>query len=503
MLRRDVDRVCCRHPSTPERGASIPELIDRSALELLDGFHRGSFSPVDVVEALANRISRVEPLLKAFVTLTLDEALREAVAAERAYAAKGGVRTLEGVPLGVKDLFDTAGVRTTYGSPMFREHVPSADAEAVRRAKAAGAIVIGKTSTHEFAWGITSYNPHFDSGRNPWLPDRVSGGSSGGSAAALAAREVPLALGTDTGGSIRAPAAFCGLVGLKPTYGLVSAAGVFPLARSLDHVGPLARTPADAALLLAILADPDLIGRDMTPDRFLERIEAGIAGARIGVSTDLIRFELSDDVQRAYDSGMDVLRDLGAEIVEIAAPWADQILPAYGVIQRAEALDAHRRAGLFPTRRGEYGADVGGRLDAATEVSFADYLDAVATRERIRASFAFLFCEVDLLLTPISAGPPVVRGANETVHLGQTVPFRDFVMSYTAPQDLVGLPACAVRAGFDGLGIPIGLQFSGAPGNELGVLRAAHAFYAATPAIQELWPQLDAAEDRSDERSRA
>src|SRR5712691_7087210 len=185
----------------------MAELAFLSASELLAAYREGDASPVEALDAVASRIAHVEPLMKAFTTLILDQAREQARAAERAYRT-GAAQPLEGVPLAVKDLYDTEGVRTTYGSPMFEDHVPETDAEAVRRAKAAGAIVLGKTSTHEFAWGITSHNAHFDAGRNPWRPDRVSGGSSGGSAVALATGETTLALGSDTGGSVRIPAAF-------------------------------------------------------------------------------------------------------------------------------------------------------------------------------------------------------------------------------------------------------------------------------------------------------
>jgi aspartyl-tRNA(Asn)/glutamyl-tRNA(Gln) amidotransferase subunit A len=467
----------------------VTDLTRFSALALLDGYGTRAFSPVEVIDALAGRIEAVEPLLKAFLTLTLDEARREAAEAERLYARAGGERRpLEGVPLAVKDLFDTAGVQTTYGSPMFLGHEPAADAEAVRRARSAGAVVIGKTSTHEFAWGITSHNPHFDSGRNPWALDRVSGGSSGGSGVALATHEAPLALGTDTGGSIRAPAAFCGIVGLKPTYGMVSTKGVFPLAGSLDHAGPMGRTPTDVALLYSALSE------SAPPAATLfEEMRSGVEGLRVGISPDLLGFALADDVERVFHNSRGLLGHLGAQLVEVSFPEATEILPTFYVIQRAEALAAHRRAGLYPQRREEYGADVRSRLEAAEQTTLADYLECSVVRERIRAGFVRVFSEVDVLLTPVSAGPPVLRGDDEIVHFGESVPFRDVVLTFTTPQDLAGLPACAVRAGFDGLGIPVGVQFSGPPGAEPAVLRAAQAFWEASGAVQARWPELAAA----------
>src|SRR5262245_24420223 len=223
---------------------------------LLAEFAARRLSPVEVVDACAARIEAVDSRVGGFTALCLERARDEARASESAWS-RGEARLLEGVPFGVKDLFDSEGVRTAYGSPIYADHVPDRDAEAVRRAREAGALLVGKTQTHEFAWGITSVNEALGSARNPWSLDRVSGGSSGGSGVVLAAGEVPLALGSDTGGSIRVPAAFCGIVGLKPTYGRISAARAWPLARSLDHPGPMATNPADAALLLEALAGVD------------------------------------------------------------------------------------------------------------------------------------------------------------------------------------------------------------------------------------------------------
>jgi aspartyl-tRNA(Asn)/glutamyl-tRNA(Gln) amidotransferase subunit A len=346
--------------------------------------------------------------------------------------------------------------------------VPGEDAAAVRLTREAGGILIGKTSTHEFAWGITSVNPRMGTPRNPWATERISGGSSGGSAVALAAFETPLALGSDTGGSIRAPSSYCGVVGLKPTYGRIDLAGAWPLARSLDHAGPMARTPADAALYLEALA-----GIEVPLGDFEE-------GLRVGVCPDLHRFPLAADVQTAFDSAARALEELGARVVEVALPEAEVIFPTFGVIQRVEALRTHREAGLFPARRDEYGADVLGRLDLATGETLDTYVEATAERERVRAGFARLFQAVDLLLTPIVGTSPPTIEEQTIVDPGADAAFRESVMTYTTPQDLVGLPACAVRAGTDRLGIPVGVQLTGRPWSEGRVLRAAHAFHEAT-----------------------
>ena len=449
----------------------MPVLSDLGAGELVAGFAGGAFSPIEAVEAAAVAIDRRDRGLRAFAALCLDRARGEAVAADRAYR-EGTARPLEGLPLAVKDLIDVGGVETTYGSPMFAANVPAADAEAVRRARAAGVIVVGKTATHEFAWGTTSQNDHFDWGRNPWDPARVSGGSSGGSAVALAAGMVPLALGTDTGGSIRIPAAYCGVCGHKPSFGLVPTSGVFPLAPSLDHVGPLARSPLDAALLLEALA-----GLPSVP------LAGDLQGVRVGVCADLVP-PLAPGPAAALAAAEDALTGLGARRVECALPEAAEILPAFGALQQAEALRAHRAAHLWPGRSAEYGRDVRGRLENAAAIDLDAYVAATAVRERVRASFTRLFRDADVLLTPVIAGAPPLRGEDEVDHLGARVPFRQVVMALTTPQNLAGLPAAAVRAGFDELGIPCAVQLTGPPGSDRAVLGVAQAVWEATAELQ-------------------
>ncbi len=457
----------------------MEETIALSAAQLVEAYRARALSPVEVLEAFAERIERLDPSLGAFTTLCLERARQEAAGAEAVYLGGAEARPLEGVPFGVKDLFDTAEVRTTYGSPMFADHVPERDAEAVRRVRAAGAILVGKTQTHEFAWGITSVNELMGTSHNPWAPDRISGGSSGGSAVALAAGFVPLALGSDTGGSIRVPSSFCGTVGLKPTYGRVSLDGIFPLASSLDHPGPMARNPADAALLFGVLVD------EQPPQQ-----ADGLRGVRIGLCPDMHLVALAPEVQDAYRDAVDAAAGAGAELVEVPLPEAAGAYQAFGAVQRCEALRTHTEAGLWPARRAEYGADVLGRLEMATNTTLSDYLEGITWRERLRAGLHRVFSQVDLLLTPVTAGPPSPIGQERVMHLGEEIEFRELVMSYTVPQDLTGLPACTVRAGFDALGVPTAVQFTGPPWSEWRVLPAAQALYDATAGVQALRPHL-------------
>jgi aspartyl-tRNA(Asn)/glutamyl-tRNA(Gln) amidotransferase subunit A len=438
-------------------------------------------SPVEVVDALAARVEDAQPTLNAFTTLSLDRARDEAAVAERRYAS-GDERPLDGIPLGVKDLFDTEGLRTTYGSAIFGSHVPRADAAAVRRAREAGAIVVGKTGTHEFAWGITCENPHHGPTRNPWDPERISGGSSGGSAVALAAGLVTLAIGTDTGGSIRIPAAFCGVTGFKPTFGRVSTAGTFPLAPSLDHVGAMARRPTDAWRLYAVMAglDPGAASMDRP---------AGLEGLRIGVSGALVGAAPSDEVEAALAGVVSVARELGATVLEVELAAAELVERTFATTQRAEALEMHRRLGLFPERAAAYGADVRARLEQSAQIGLADYVDAAADRARIEAAFAATFADADLLITPVSPVPPVRIGQATSVLRGAEVDFRRLVIPATSPQNLAGLPACTLRAGFDSDGMPIGVQITAPKGRDARAVAAAESLFEATPAIQAARPE--------------
>ncbi len=471
----------------------MTELTALSAVELRAAYVAREASPVEVVEASAEQIERLDESLCAFNAVCGERALAEALEAEQAFGRGEQPGPLAGIPFGVKDLFDTEGVVTTYGSPMFASHVPQADAEAVRRARAAGGILIGKTQTHEFAWGISSVNTMLRTSRNPWAPDRISGGSSGGSAVALASYQVPLALGSDTGGSIRVPSAFCGTVGFKPTYGRISLTGAWPLAHSLDHPGPMARTPADAALFFTAIAGYDP-GDPATEHVAVGDVDAaraaGLGGLRVGICPDLHQVPLAPDVAAVFDAAVRTVTELATEVVEVRLPEASSVFDTFGATQRAEALFTHREAGLYPARASEYGPDVLDRLETAAREGTTEYLRAAAERQRLRHGFARVFEEVDLLLTPVSAGSPCAIGDETVEHLGAPIEFRRLVMSYTVPQDLAGLPSCAFRAGFDDLGIPVGVQLTGARWQEARVLGAAHAFWTATPEIQARRPDF-------------
>ena len=466
-------------------------LHELSASQLRAGYLNCAFSPVEVLEALADRISRTEPTVNSFTTVVLDEAMAAATLAEAAYAA-GHARTFEGIPFAVKDLMDTRGIRSTYGSAMFRDHVPRRDADAVARLLGAGGILVGKTATHEFAWGITSVNGAMGSPHNPWDLARIADGSSGGSAAAVAALEVPVALGTDTGGSIRIPAAFCGIMGFKPTFGLISTEGVFPLSPSLDHVGLMTRDPADLPGLLQVLAGQESSGTatEARPAVDREVVNGALTALRLGVCRDLRPVRLSNPTMRAFDAAIQTWEALGARVLEVRFPEAGAIDRAFAWTQQAEALDTHTTRNLFPARESEYGPDVRARLQAASTVTLSMYLEAQRLRDSIRAGFRRLFDDVDVLLGPIAPMPPPAPGADVIRHFGHQRTLRELVMPFVVPQDLAGLPAVAIRAGFDPGGLPIGLQLSGPPGSDYRVLEMARQFHGATASLQSTWPVL-------------
>jgi aspartyl-tRNA(Asn)/glutamyl-tRNA(Gln) amidotransferase subunit A len=444
----------------------MADITELGAVELLEAFRARRLSPAEALDAFASRIERVDGDLGAFAALCLERARTEAAVAERAYAPDGSARPLEGVPFAAKDIFDTAEVPTGYGSSMFADHLPDADAEAVHRMRMAGAILVGKTRTHEFAWGITSVNAQTGTPRNPRDPARVAGGSSGGSAVALASRQVPIALGTDTGGSIRIPSSFCGTTGIKPTFGSVSRRGVLPLAATLDHPGPMAHQVADLPPLLEVLRGRPLAVAD--------------AGLRVGVCPELHRVALADDIQAVFDHAVTAIGQLYGGVVELAFSGAERIHPTFTTIQGAEAVITHRRAGLFPDRADEYGADVRGRLQAAQSITLEDYADATATRQALDRRIGLLFDQVDVIVTPITAVPPPLIADPDVVdHLGERMPLRDCVLPYTVPQDLFGLPTCAVPAGVDALGLPVAVQVWGARGSDSLVLGAASALAAS------------------------
>jgi aspartyl-tRNA(Asn)/glutamyl-tRNA(Gln) amidotransferase subunit A len=438
-------------------------------------------SPVELTRACLDRIQALDQTLKAFITVTSDLALAQARRAEREMVRGRYRGALHGIPLTLKDLYCTKGIRTTAGSRILRDFVPAADATATARLVEAGAVLLGKTNLHEFAAGITTDNPHFGTCQNPWKPGYIPGGSSGGSGAAVAAGLGLASLGSDTGGSIRIPASFCGIVGHKPTYGIVPRTGILPESWSLDHGGPMTRTVADAAIVLQAIAGYD--ARDpssarATPPNFSRALRPDLKGLRVGVPTNYY-FDLIDpEVERVVRTAIDQLRRLGASVREVKMPGIEAALDTCFVVAWAEAAHYHRQWLL--TRPQDYGADVGNLLKGALLYLATDYLQGQRTRALIRHSLQEVFRRVDVLVSPTTPLPATPHGQLETMLDGRKVSVLDVGARLTCVANLTGDPACSVPCGFTGAGLPVGLMVHGPALQDGLVLRVAHAYERAS-----------------------
>lgn len=448
-------------------------ILDLSLQALSEEIRARRISPIEAVEACLSRIEARDPELNSFLTVTADAALAEARERTEELAAGRLRGPLHGVPIALKDLILTRGVRTTSGSAILRDWVPDRDATVVRRLRAAGAISLGKLNMHEFAFGATSINPHYGATRNPHDTTRMTGGSSGGSGAAVAGKLCYGALGSDTGGSIRCPAALCGLVGLKPTYGRVSRAGVLPLAWSLDHVGPMTRTVADAALMLEAMAghDPeDGTSAKQPVPVFSRGLDQGVRGLRLGVPREFFWHPVHREVRNRVLEAIEALGNAGAEIREVSLKQLDAARAAQAITIYAEAGTAHRR--LLETRSAEYGPSVRCRFVQGLFVSAADYLDAQRARRVVRAALLETFREVDALLTP-ACPIPAPRIDQQRVNVdGLVAPPQYFLVRNNGLFNITGLPALSVPCGL-AAGLPVGLQIAGRPWDEATILRVA------------------------------
>lgn len=490
----------------PARPRDPDDPFDFTVTELRAAYLAGRLTPTAYVESLLDRIDAFEPDLNAFITVTADLALEQAREAERRLA-EGGEEAyrdapLLGVPVTIKDNFDVAGVRTTAGSPLRRGHRAAADAEAVARWRRAGAIFLGKTNLHEFAWGATTENPHFGPARNPWDPRRSPGGSSGGAAAALAAGIGILALGSDTGGSVRIPAALCGLVGIKPTNGAIPAGGLVPLAASLDCPGVLARTTADAAWGLAALAADDgrrtgagagdaaaSGGEDSAappapPGGWAASILAAaespagsLAGLRVGVPREPFWNDLNDDLADRIEEAIAWFRDQGAVVEDMRAPFLADAMVHQGVIARYEAF-AHLRHDWRRRPEG-FGPDVAARLRAGEATSLRDFELARQGRARLIEEARAAFGRYHLLALPATrtTAPRIGSYLKEDGYdEARDNELRRLLLSNTGPFNLVGTPALTVCAGLGAAGLPVGLQLVAPWWEEARLLSAAAAW---------------------------
>jgi len=447
-------------------------------------------SPVELVDSVLERIEALDPKLNAYVTVLADEARAAAKEAERALSGGAPVGPLHGVPVSLKDLFDVAGVRTTASSRLRADAPPAAaDSTVAAGLRRAGAIIVGKTHTHEFAYGMFTPQTH-----NPWALDRSPGGSSGGSGAAVAARLGMASVGTDTGGSVRIPSALCGLAGLKPTYGRVSRRGVVPLSWSLDHPGPLARTVEDAALMMNAIAgyDPgDAASVDVPVPDHTAGLGRGVAGLTLGVPA--YYFDGVDpEIAAAVRAAIDVLAAQGARVREVTLPLIEYAASAEGAILATEAYEYHRRD--LRDRPLEYSDVVRSRLGNGEHVSAADYVTAQRLRRALRDGWRTAFTEagLDAVLAPTLGGSAAVFGtANEVHHTdGRVTTTSAAYAPQVYPANMTGLPALSVPCGFTADGIPIGLQVVGRPFAEPTVLRIGAAYESAA-GWKDLAPPLE------------
>jgi amidase len=455
----------------------VAELCTSSLMEVAALIERRDVSPVELTEAMLARIDSLDRTLHSYLTVTPERALAAARTAEAELAR--GVRRgpLHGVPIGIKDLCAMRGVRTTCASGVFAERVPDADATVVRRLEAAGAVILGKLNLTEFA--LMGYHPSLPRPRNPWDLRRDTGGSSSGSGAAIAAGLCFAAIGTDTGGSIRLPSAWCGVVGLKPTYGRVSRAGVFPLAASLDHVGPMARRVADAAVMLDALAgfDPD----DPTtlrepPPRCAQSIGEPAHGIRIGWDARFVRDGAHPAVAEAVHQAVRVLAAQGAQVVDVEVPAVDAVLPAWPVLCAAEAAAAH--AATFPSRAADYGPTFRTFLEYAATLSAQDYASQHEARMAWSGRLRGVFEAVDAIACPsmFMTAPPAELIEPYGAFTLDFVPF----MRFTAPFNFSGSPTLSVPCGFTDGGLPYSLQLVGRHGDEAQLCRLGHVYEQAT-----------------------
>jgi aspartyl-tRNA(Asn)/glutamyl-tRNA(Gln) amidotransferase subunit A len=427
-------------------------------------------SPVELTGACLERIERLNPRLNAFITVTTDSALEEARKSEAEILRGEWKGPLHGVPLAVKDLIETAGVRTTAASAVLKDYVPAADAEVIRRLKAAGAVLLGKLNLHEFAYGGSGIIGHFGPARNPWNTAHVTGGSSSGSAAAVAACLCYGAIGTDTAGSIRLPAAYCGITGLKPTYGLVSMRGVIPLSWSLDHVGPMARTTADTALMLQAIAayDPqDIYCQKFPPVYYPSAIEEKTAALRLGVARDFWN-EADGEITHAVDAAAAALGTMTAGVQDIAlSTQVDR------TVVRCEPYTYHQK--YLPQQESGYDPETLKRIRSGADVTAAQYIQAYRDLLQQRRQILQTFERIDLILSPTAPIlPPSLSDLQAAPDQLRTKEL--FMLRNTRPFNIFGLPAISLNCGFSKSGLPIGLQITGAPGAEGAILALAHLY---------------------------
>jgi aspartyl-tRNA(Asn)/glutamyl-tRNA(Gln) amidotransferase subunit A len=441
-------------------------LLQQSLEEAAAKIEKREISPVELVKAQLDRIEREDQALNSYITVNSSGAMEEAEKCEQEIASGIYRGPLHGIPIGLKDLIDTADMKTTYGSGIYENHMPKEDAEVVKLLKKAGAIIIGKLNTHQFAYGPTGDRSHAGPVKNPFNHAKITGGSSSGSAAAVAAGLSFGTLGTDTGGSVRIPAAFCGVVGMKPTYGRVSTKGVFPLSSTFDHVGPLTRTMKDNALLLNALIE--------NKEDFTQLIGQSLKGKVIGIESKFYFDNVHPQVESAILKAIDLFKGLGVQIVDVDMPNMTRFSEAHKVILRSEAYAVHEQ--LLKDFPDQYDDEVKERLLTALETTGFDFVKALKDQERAKQGFNHVLDRVDVLISPtISILPPDINSRYTSASTDESKDVRWIITKLTGPTNLNGLPSLSVPCGFSKDGLPIGLQLIGREHDEAALYQFGYA----------------------------
>jgi aspartyl-tRNA(Asn)/glutamyl-tRNA(Gln) amidotransferase subunit A len=460
------------------------ELLEFDVAALAGKLRAREISPVELTDAYIDRIERIDSRYRAYITVTAEVARKAARKAEAEIAAGKWRGPFHGVPIALKDLVYTKGILTTGGSKILADFKPKFDATVWTRLQRAGALLLGKLNLHEFAYGITSTNPHWGAVRNPYDLARIPGGSSGGSSAAIVARMATATIGTDTGGSIRIPAALCGCVGMKPTWSRVSRYGVIPLAYTLDHVGPITRTVRDAALMLNVIAGNDRNDSTSSRERIADYtggLDTGITAMRIGVIRELTD-GLSDAARKSFEAAIVTLKSLGASVEEVSIPSLPLAGIANGIITFAEAFEYHEE--WMRERPGDYGADVRRVLEYGMITNGASYVRAQRSRARTLAEATVALTAHDVLIAPGSAivAPKIDEGSMLEAS-GETVDLVASILRFTQPFDATGQPALAIPTGISDSGLPLAMQIVGRLFDEAKVLQVGAAYERARGAL--------------------
>tara|TARA_Y100001934_G_C12385845_1_gene795677 strand:- start:12568 stop:13977 length:1410 start_codon:yes stop_codon:yes gene_type:complete len=459
----------------------MTDLTSYGVLDLLNGYKNGDFSPVEVTKSYLDRIDKYNDTLNAFVLVNKDEAIKQAQDAEAAYNSRTSTPSLLGIPLAHKDLYSTANIRSTAGSRVLKDHVPTEDATSIALLTSHGAINLGKLNTHEFAYGPTNEQSMFGSCLNPWNTEYFSGGSSGGSGAAVAASLCLGATGSDTGGSIRIPSACCGITGLKPTYGRISRSGIVPLCWTMDHSGPMTRSAKDAALMLQAMAgfDPkdSASSQTVVPD-YINSLSGDIKGKKIGLPNRYFFDQADESIEESVMQALSVLEGLGAILVPIDIKYIEHAAAAALAIYLSEGTAFHDHG--FNLNQSLYTDQVRGFLELGNFILAKDYIHAQRFRTLLGQEMANLLDEVDYFATPglsltaqkIGQEDITIRGVDQTVFSA--------ILRNTEPFNLTGLPAIVMPCGFSNDGMPQSLQIVGRPFDEAGILNVAHAYQEAS-----------------------